>query len=68
MIDVTECPLCEQEASGEANIKMGSSWKETFGRPPHSLFDKYKMVHVADTPQGRKAFLHTEADLMRGHP
>lgn len=59
-----QCPLCEKPASAHTVIRMGASWSDTFGKPPHSLFDRYMMVHVATVPSGERiAFLHTESDL-----
>lgn len=65
---MVECPICEQHASKTVQIKMGNSWRDTFGKPPHSFFSDYLMVHVAPGRRGRVAFLHSEKDLQQGMP
>lgn len=57
------CPLCEQQFSRYVTVKMGDSWADSFGKPPHSLLSEYMMVHSAQTRDGLKVFLHTETDL-----
>lgn len=61
---MTECPLCEQDASAVMTVESGVSWSDAAGLPPHSFFDKYIMVHAAKTRFGdHKVFCHTEDDL-----
>lgn len=59
------CPACEQEASATAEIGMGDNWSDVVGRPPHSLFSDYVMVHVGGTNSRGEivVFFHTERDL-----
>lgn len=57
------CPLCEKPFTATTKIQMGDGWDDTF-IPPHSLFTKYKMIHVAEESGGAKrVFLHKESDL-----
>jgi hypothetical protein len=59
-----ECPACEQEASKKITLSMGDGWADTFGKPPHSLFSKYVMVHVGEQQQGSLVvYCHTQTDL-----
>ncbi len=61
-----ECPLCEKPASKDFRLQSGTSWRDSFGKPPHSLFSKYMMVHAAPTANGIHIFLHTETDMQQG--
>lgn len=62
-----ECPACGKRASAQVEIEMGDNWRDTFGKPPHSLFSKYLMVHVGGQSRsgGLVIYCHTEADLQR---
>lgn len=65
MTDV--CPACENRASATVSLSMGDNWKDTFGKPPHSLFSTYQMVHVGgQNSRGELVvYLHTQEDLQR---
>jgi hypothetical protein len=65
---MTECPACEQEASATVTLSMGDGWSDTFGKPPHSLFSTYVMLHVGGQEQGDLVvYCHTQSDLQSGY-
>lgn len=58
-----KCPLCEKPGT-VVSVEMGDTWRDTLGKPPHSTFSKYPMIHAGPSPNGGLAlFCHTEHDL-----
>jgi hypothetical protein len=47
-----ECPICEREADAIVGVESGDSWGDLLGRPPHSFFQKYQMLHYVERQHG----------------